>query len=375
LTKFLPLLRQAVAVAPERSDLKLQLAKVLFQDARTAEIVEWLKPAVADEEVNPELLYCLGRAAMATCDYPLAFEALQSAGAKGFTRAFGYLAETLVRLDRADEALEAARRGLERSPMGFESLSVVAAALRDRGQVERLWALCRDLHARGAFGGWFSAVMASTAATLGHQDELVLLVDPARWFSATWLAVPDDFNQRLAAELLARKSPGARTRIDRLEAVGGAVVQDLVGRICHAVEVYLAERQVFSDHPMIANRPASVALNTWAIMVHDDKHHDWHIHRAGWISGVYYVTVPEVEPSDGASPGAIEFGLFPFGQEPEDLRSHRWQVTPKSGLLLLFPSYYAHRTWPTGIGDPRICVAFDIRPSDPAAGALSSSPA
>src|SRR5438034_2915232 len=85
LSKFLPLLRQAVAVAPDRPDLKLQFAKALFQDGRMAEIVEWLKLAAADDEANPELLYCLGRAAMASHDYPLALEALQSAGAKGFT--------------------------------------------------------------------------------------------------------------------------------------------------------------------------------------------------------------------------------------------------------------------------------------------------
>jgi hypothetical protein len=36
---------------------------------------------------------------------------------------------------------------------------------------------------------------------------------------------------------------------------------------------------------------------------------------------------------------------------------------PRPGMLLLFPSYFAHRTLPTGSRDPRLCVAFDVEPS------------
>jgi hypothetical protein len=75
---------------------------------------------------------------------------------------------------------------------------------------------------------------------------------------------------------------------------------------------------------------------------------------------VYYVAVPHVEPLDDGHPGAIEFGPFPFGAE-RDVRSWpRDYVTPRAGMLLLFPSYYGHRTWPTRVGDPRIVVAFDV---------------
>ena len=156
-------------------------------------------------------------------------------------------------------------------------------------------------------------------------------------------------------------------RIDRLEHSGGPMAQQLLGRVRDAVETYVADRRAFSDHPMIAHCPESVALAGWGLVAHDDKHQSWHIHQIAWISGVYYLTVPKVEPGAGEHPGAIEFGLFPFGQQSEKLRSHRWQLIPEPGLLLLFPSYYAHRTWPTGVGDPRISVAFDIRPSETAA--------
>src|SRR5438128_5909046 len=159
ISKVLPLLRQAVAAVPERADLKLRLAKALLHSDRMAEIVDRLRPVIADSDTEAELLYCLGRAALAIGDDQLAFVALQRAAAKGLGRAFGHLAAALIRLDRTDEALEAALQELQDPRADFDSLPVVAGALLDRGEAGRLWALCTDLQARGAWGGWLPAVM------------------------------------------------------------------------------------------------------------------------------------------------------------------------------------------------------------------------
>jgi Putative 2OG-Fe(II) oxygenase len=65
----------------------------------------------------------------------------------------------------------------------------------------------------------------------------------------------------------------------------------------------------------------------------------------------------------GQVAGMIEFGPCPFAQADEEkLRPYRWRIRPEPGLLLLFPSYLTHRTWPTGKPEHRICVAFDVRP-------------
>ena len=370
---FLPGLRQAVAAAPERADLKLHLAKALFHTDGMAEIVSRFGLAAADNGAAAEFLYYVGRAALLTGEYRLACTALERAAAQEFGRAFTYLAAALARLDRADEALQAALQGLRHSASVFDTLPVVARTLLDRGEAERLWVLCVELRERGAWGGWLPAVMASTAATLGREGELARLVDRSRWFSATELAVPGNFNQQLAAELLAHKSMsalpptkatrGAGGRINQLQLAGGPLAKDLLARVRAAAEGYVRERQVFSEDPLIAQRPARVALNSWALTIRDDGHEAWHIHPFGWISGVYYVAVPQSQSGREARSGVIEFGLFPFSRS-QRLPSPRWRVTPETGALLLFPSYYAHRTWPTGVTDPRVCVAFDIRPSE-----------
>src|SRR3984957_7025597 len=104
--KMLPLLRMAVAAAPDRPDLKVKLALALFKTDRMTELVDWLRPAAADEDAAPEWLMCRGEAAFAIGDYQLALTALRSAAAKEFTPAFGRIAETLARLGRPDEGLE-----------------------------------------------------------------------------------------------------------------------------------------------------------------------------------------------------------------------------------------------------------------------------
>lgn len=363
--KYLPVLRAAVATAPDRADLKLHLAKALFQTGQMAEIVNWARSAVADDKTTAEFLYYVGRAAMAIPDHQLALQALQQSAAKGFASALGYLAETLHRLDRPDEAVQRALQSLATLPADFAATKVLARVLLKRGEAARLWDLCADLRARGAWGSWLSTVMASAAATLGREGEFRALVDRRRWFSATRLPMAAEFNQKLAAELLALEATTDNgMRVDGLEVVGGPMTQILLAGIRQAVETYVAERQIFADDPMITHSPASVRLYSWVIRVRDHQHHDWHIHQAGWISGVYYVTMPDVESAGGSHAGAIEFGPYPFCDDEDHLRPHGWQVSPEPSLLVLFPSYYAHRTRPTRVADMRICVPFDVRPSD-----------
>lgn len=370
--KFLPLLRKAVAAAEDRPDLKLQFARALFESGQTVELIDLLKPLLTDEDAPPELLFWLGRAAMAHGDDPMALVALRSAAAKRMANAFDFLAKVLARLGREDEALDAGLEALKRAPMNSPTLRIVAAALCSRGETERLWNLCVDLRSRGEQSRLLSAVMVSTAAMLDYETELEKLMDRSKWFFAGRLAVSEGFNRNLAAEILAERSAkpivtgkatrGAGSRVDHFERVEGPHAQYLMGKIRAAVDDYVAERERFSSDPIMADHPAAVTLESWALAVNEDGHTAWHIHPHGWISGVYYVDMPKLEPAADPS-GAIEFGPFPLGGNTQALKPHCWHVMPAPSVLLLFPSYYAHRTLPTGVTAPRICVAFDVRPS------------
>jgi Putative 2OG-Fe(II) oxygenase len=274
------------------------------------------------------------------------------------------LAEALQRLHRPDEALDAALKRLETSPSNFPAIRVAARVLLERGQAERLWTLCVCLQARGTWGSWFSAAMTTAAAALGNDREFRALMDRPRWFSTTRLPAAGDFNNALMTELLALRSDDAGIRVDELEQLGGPIAQGLLNSIRAAVDTYVTQRQSFTTDPMMVHRPASVSLHSWVITIHEHKHHGWHIHQAGWISGVYYVRMPEVAERDDPRPGAIEFGPYPFAGDERLFHSYQWHVAPAPGLLVIFPSYYPHRTWPTGVAGLRICVPFDVRPCE-----------
>ena len=73
-------------------------------------------------------------------------------------------------------------------------------------------------------------------------------------------------------------------------------------------------------------------------------------------------------PCGDGHAGAIEFGPHPFAGERDDSPWPRHHVQPCAGMLLLFPSYYGHRTWPTGVDEQRVCIAFVMPAAPPQAG-------
>jgi hypothetical protein len=369
----LPLLKAAVATAPDRTDLKRQLARTLFRADQMPEIVDWLRPVMNAEDVAPELLNYLGRAALATGDGQTAIHALHLAAEKGFVGSLGWLATALAKSQRRDEAIETAFQALKNPTPDFRPLALLARLLPHRGETERLWTLCVELRARGHWGGYLPAASAFAAAATRRTDETASLINPTRWFSASHLELRNGFNESLSTELLANRelssvhsskaTRGDGIWIDRLHVFGGALAKELLAEIRLAVQDYVAQRELFADDPMLAHRPERVGFNSWAAIVQGDGHQKWHIHPDGWISGVYYVDVPELERGADDGAGDIEFGLYSFGNKLENVDAPCWRIRPKAGLLLLFPSHYAHRTWPTMVSDRRSSIAFDVIPS------------
>ena len=84
-----------------------------------------------------------------------------------------------------------------------------------------------------------------------------------------------------------------------------------------------------------------------------------HIHPQAWVSGVYYASVPADIAAGADQAGWIEFGEpladYRFTAKPE-LRL----IRPEEGLMLLFPSYFYHRTLPFSAGGTRVSIAFDV---------------
>ena len=191
------------------------------------------------------------------------------------------------------------------------------------------------------------------------------LAPPPGWDSI------EAFNAALAEELLAH--PGLRYerygtaseltwRIDAPATGHSPLVNALLDRIAATLSAHI-ERVAAIEAPWVAARPATAVLRSWCVITESQGFESWHVHQFGWLSGSYYVRVPDSIAKGSGNGGCIAFGL------PDDLAGEAGAVAfgtrvvrPRSGLMLAFPSHSYHRTFPHGLGEKRICFAFDLRP-------------
>ncbi len=130
----------------------------------------------------------------------------------------------------------------------------------------------------------------------------------------------------------------------------------------------LAERHAGTcakhDHFWTDVRPQSAILRSWCVITEGHGYEQWHMHPQGWMSGGYYVEVPDAVTNGDGEAGCLAFGL-PSGLIGE-VAAHNFGQTlvrPKPGLLTLFPSHVYHRTFPHNAEGRRMCIAFDICPA------------
>jgi len=117
------------------------------------------------------------------------------------------------------------------------------------------------------------------------------------------------------------------------------------------------------DNHFVANAPKKWRLKSWANILSGPGRQIAHIHGEAWLSGCYYVRLPDVMKTDKNpdKAGYIEFGQIK--DEFPNLETNRLKfLRPQEGLVALFPSYLYHSTVPTESTQPRIAIAFDVVP-------------
>jgi len=134
-----------------------------------------------------------------------------------------------------------------------------------------------------------------------------------------------------------------------------------------AVDTYLEElRTTGKGHPFAETCPDKYIIYAWAAVLDKEGNQSQHIHKSGYLSGCYYVRVPEeVSAKENGSDGTIAGG-FEVGRPPDEFGCRKEhmvrQYKPSEGLMLLFPACFYHRTVPFQGSSKRICIAFDVIP-------------
>lgn len=266
-------------------------------------------------------------------------------------------------------------------PKALQSLATTAMELGD-------WALARTV-----CGRWLSLMPGNAEALglysialdeLGQTSAADELLDVPRLLATVQLeTAPNggalrEFNAALARQALAEPSLSVPTTTDAryhcptlliAENVGGpadSAGAELQRWVKAQVGDYLrALRATLPSHPFTRGAPSTWRLESWFAVLDREGQLEPHVHYESYVSAVYYARVPN-PMHGGEHAGYFELSGGP-GQFPCRHRREPHAVRPTEGMLLLFPSYFYHRTLPFRADAPRISVAFDAVPLAPVA--------
>ena len=155
---------------------------------------------------------------------------------------------------------------------------------------------------------------------------------------------------------------GAQT--GNLTAVQDPLIAAFVSLLTTRIEEYIDGKQRNPNDPFLAQIPEKWRYSIWATILEKEGHQLPHLHPAAWVSGVYYLEVPEAitDPMNDTQSGWIEFGAPGYGITPVRPPKLR-QIMPEPEKLIFFPSYFFHRTVPLSGTARRISIAFDVIPT------------
>jgi len=297
--------------------------------------------------------------------------------APGSAEAANTLGSALSEAGRLDDAIEAFRRALGIAPGLIQARTNLALAEVRAGRHADAIATCDAALDQAPYSIPALATKAVALTEAGRDRDQAALVDLDRYLTVQTIDPGPDypdlaaFNRALCEHILAHPTlawdpAGHATRKGRHT---GDLLADPAGpferfeEIVHdRVEAYLDALPDDADHPVVRAAPDNWQLNIWAVVLDGPGHQIPHIHETGWLSGVYYPKVPPDMGRDAADPtGWIEFGRPQDIYRPTKLPPIRL-IRPEEGLMVLFPSYYYHRTVPTGSESLRISIAFDVMP-------------
>lgn len=420
LSEALHLCQQILALAPKQPDILALAGAIMMRLGNAEEAASCYEKAVAAKRDFAEAHYNLGnalmqlgRAAPAVEAYRRAAKhrpelvaihnnlgnALHSLGrseeaAQAYRRA-GTLAPTaadpqrnlgmaLQAMGRLDEAAAAYRRAIELKPDWSQAYSSLANLLIDRSEHQAVIEVCDRWLA--ACPSTIEAIGLKSVALhqIGDGEGARYLVDLARFVRVIQFDAPPEgcgsmsaFNAALAEQALNHPTlalppkedphyhcPTLRITGQFLGEAKGAVAA-LERMMRQAVTDYLADlAREGAGHPFTAQPPRRWDLTSWATVLDRQGNLLPHIHYDGYVSGVYYPLLPGiVGASDRDQAGWFELGRLPdrFGrQAASEIRA----IQPREGMMILFPSYFYHRTVPFEAGEIRISIAFDAMPLD-----------
>ena len=122
-------------------------------------------------------------------------------------------------------------------------------------------------------------------------------------------------------------------------------------------------RQVGADYPI------DWQLQGWANVNRFGDYHDPHNHPHAYLSGTYYVRIPErqeaLDTRNDLRPGCITLydprgaaNMTAIKRDPYIEAEHT--IQPRDGMILLWPAFLTHFVHPNLSRQPRISISFNV---------------
>jgi tetratricopeptide (TPR) repeat protein len=386
-------LRHALAHSPRHPAALVNLALILHQQQKFSDAIALCERAlesISETRHRQKLFNTLALSLIETRRYDDALALLGKMTAAHPRFAGGHHLMGLVYSKRAEHeaALRAFDRACELDARNSESFLAAAECLLLQGNAEgALHRLDKVLLLNG-YDVRALALRTLVLSELDRKDDEKWLSDPHRFVHVHRLAELGyrnerigDLNRRLAE--FASNEPSLREdppeyathkawhSTTNLAEVAHPAVDELKTFISYALKQRIASlKDEHPNHPFVKAAPPRCHIDLWAIKMKSGGNLFPHIHKDGWLSGVYYVEVPAIV--DDASAGAA--GWLKIGTPRRDLTLTREPITravkPEPGLMVTFPSYFWHDTvpLPEDNTEERLCLAFDLCPLHPSRG-------
>jgi Flp pilus assembly protein TadD len=242
---------------------------------------------------------------------------------------------------RPEDALAAAKRGLERAPHDQSLLGWAATAARLTGDP-----LHGSLYDYDALVGVYEIDAPKGWATLEAY-----LADLASALNALHL-----YQQHPSTQSLRH---GAQT-FHKLTGSSHPAIQAFFQAIDAPVRTHMDRLGRGADPHRSRNTGDYGVEGAWSVRLRPGGFHKDHFHSQGWLSSAFYVETPDVALDREDREGWLRFGQPPIATVPPLLADH--YVRPKPGRLALFPSYMWHGTVPFTTDEKRLTIAFDLVP-------------
>ncbi|WP_345840472.1 2OG-Fe(II) oxygenase family protein [Sphingomonas oligophenolica] len=380
--------RRALERNSRSPDFRYRMARYHYTLDQFDEAVDLLE-ALNREGDNFAAAHLLGGALLAreTHDDTVRAREIQSRAAdiapdaENRARALAALGKAQIRLSEFETGRKTLEAALDANIQNKDAYKRLAMLDFQMERTEAALEFADDLISRGVAHARVLGIRPLALAKLGRTEEAREAFGLDTYLHKAILPPPpgydtiEAFNRDLAAELMSH--PGIRYerygvasahswRIDEPCLRRSKMVPLLQQLIKREAEAYVASLGDRGD-PWLGQRKPSGFLHHWSVITDGDGFEEWHVHQNGWLSGAYYVDIPDFILNGEGPGGCVAFGLPEgiVGDEPHEKFGTR-VFRPCSGLVMMFPSHSFHRTYAHRGDKRRICLAFDIAPHEDA---------